>query len=36
VFDFGNWTGGALKVDDKLAGTEKVGKREIGIIGIGV
>jgi hypothetical protein len=36
VFDFGNWTGGALKVDDKLAGTEKIGKREIGIIEIDV
>jgi hypothetical protein len=36
VFDFGNWTGGALKVDDELAGTEKVSKGEIGIIGIGV
>jgi hypothetical protein len=36
VFDFGNWTSGALKVDSELAGTEKVGKREIGIIEIGV
>jgi hypothetical protein len=36
VFDFGNWIGGALKVDDELAGTEKIGKGEIGIIEIGV
>jgi hypothetical protein len=36
VFDFGNWIGSTLKVDDELAATEKVGKREIGIIGIGV
>jgi hypothetical protein len=36
VFDFGNWTGGALKVDGEFAGTEKVGKGEIDIIGIGV
>jgi hypothetical protein len=33
---FSNWIGSALKVDDKLASTEKVDKREIDIIEIGV